>query len=121
MPALTMRLVEIRSYQLKRGSGARFHQLVVTQSIPLLRAANMEVVAFGQSLHDADTYFLMRAYDSLEHRLASQDAFYASDAWKKGPRQSIVELIKSDWNVLLWLSPRAVDALRESASPVARE
>jgi hypothetical protein len=115
-----MRLVEIRSYRLKPGSGARFHQLVVTQSIPLLRAASMEVVAFGPSLHDPDAYFLVRAYDSLEHHRASQQAFYASDAWRSGPRQSIIELIESDWNVLLWLTVSAVDAVRESASSAAR-
>ncbi|MEP6996677.1 MAG: NIPSNAP family protein, partial [Betaproteobacteria bacterium] len=78
-------------------------------------AVNMEVVAFGVSSHDPDAYFLMRAYDNLEHLRSSQEAFYSSDAWRKGPRQSIVELIESDWNVVLWLSTQAVDALRESA------
>lgn len=63
------RLVEIRSYRLKPGGGARFHELVVTKSIPLLHARGMAVVAFGQSLRDPDAYFLMRAYDDLE-RLA---------------------------------------------------
>jgi len=113
------RLVEIRSYKLKPASGARFHELVTNQSMPLLRERGMEVVAFGPSLHDPDAYFLMRAYDSLEHLRSAQEAFYSSDAWRKGPRQSIVELIESDWNVVLWLTPRAVAALRESVHPGA--
>ena len=74
----------------------------------------MEVVAFGQSLHDPDAYFLVRAYNDLEHLRSSQDALYSSDAWRLGPRQSIVELIESDWNIVLWLTAAAVDALRQS-------
>ena len=109
------KLVEIRSYKLVPGSGDRFHDLVINRSMPLLRAQNMEVVAFGQSLHDIDAYFLVRAYDDLEHRRSSQEAFYSSDAWRNGPRQSIVELIESDWDVVLWLTAEAVDAMRNSA------
>jgi hypothetical protein len=112
------RLVEIRSYRLKPGSGARFHDLVVNQSMPLLQKCGMEVVAFGQSLHDADAYFLVRAYDNLDHRRASQEAFYSSDAWRKGPRQSIIDLIESDWDVVLWLTRTAVDALHDSLGSV---
>ena len=109
----TRRLVEIRSYKLKPGSGARFHQLVCEESMPLLRAANVEVVAFGPSLHDPDAYFLVRAYDNIDHRRDSQEAFYSSDAWRNGLRQSIVELIEADQDVVLWLSLQAVDAMRD--------
>jgi hypothetical protein len=112
------RLVEIRSYKLKPGTGAKFHELVTTQSMPLLREQNMEVVAFGPSLHDPDAYFLVRAYDNLDHLRSSQEAFYTSDAWRKGPRQSIVELIESDWNVVLWLTSQAVTEMRESVRAV---
>jgi hypothetical protein len=110
------RLVEIRSYKLKPGTGAKFHDLVTKQSLPLLRERNMDVVLFGPSLHDPDAYYLVRAYDSLEHLRSSQEAFYSSDAWRKGPRQSIIELIESDSNVVLWLTPQAVAAIRESAA-----
>ena len=108
------RLVEIRSYKLKSGSRERFHELVVGKSIPLLHAWRMEVVAYGPSLDDADGYFLIRAYDDLEHMHASQQAFYDSDDWRKGPRQSIIDLIETDWNAVLWLTPEAVDAIRNS-------
>jgi hypothetical protein len=112
------RLVEIRSYKLKPGSGSKFHNLVVTQSMPLLREHGTEVVAFGQSLHDPDAYFLVRAYDSLDHLRSSQDAFYSSAAWKSGPRQSIIELIEADWDIVLWLTRVAVDAMRSSSFSV---
>jgi hypothetical protein len=108
------RLVEIRSYKLKPGSGARFHDLVVTQSMPLLDESGTDVVAFGQSVHDREAYFLIRAYDSLDHRRTSQEAFYSSGAWINGPRQSIIELIEAHWDVVVWLTSGAVDAMRKS-------
>jgi hypothetical protein len=108
------RLVEIRTYQLKPGSGARFHDLVSNQSVPLLHEWGMDVVAFGQSVHDPDSYFLMRAYNDLGHLQSSQDTFYSTDAWRKGPRESIIELIQFDSNAVLWLSTQAIDAIRNS-------
>lgn len=108
------RIVEIRTYQLKPGSGSRFHDLVSHQSVPLLRQWGMDVVAFGQSAHDPDAYFLMRSYHDLEHLRSSQDAFYSTEAWRKGPRESIIELIQTDANAVLWLSPQAIEGIRHS-------
>lgn len=110
----SLRLVEIRSYRLKVGTGATFHSLVSEQSVPLLRTARMDVVAFGQSIHDPDDYFLIRAYDSLEHLQASQESFYASAAWRLGPREAIIALIEGDANVTLWLPAEAIEAMRRS-------
>jgi hypothetical protein len=108
------RLVEIRSYRLKPGAGARFHQLVDTQSIPMAVRWGMDVVAYGPSLHDADEYFLIRAFDSQEHLRSSQDEFYSTAAWREGPREAIVELIETHVDAVMWLSAEAVQALRES-------
>lgn len=108
------RLIEIRSYKLKPGSGAEFHDLVAHQSVPLLAQSEMDVVAFGQSEHDADAYYLIRAFESLDHLRASQDAFYTSPAWRQGPREAIVSLIEEDSNAVLWLCVEAISAIRLS-------
>ena len=107
------RLVEIRSYKLKAGSGARFHDLASNQSIPLLHG-RMDVVAYGPSLHEPDVYYLIRSYESLEDLRSSQEAFYGSAAWRQGPREAIIELIESDATVVFWLSAEAVEAMRRS-------
>jgi len=114
------RVVEMRSYKLKPGTGTQFHALVTGQSVPLLNAARMDVVAYGQSLHDPDAYYLIRSYESLEHLKASQEAFYASAAWRQGPREAIVSLIEADANAVLWLSSEGLEALRQSHCSAAR-
>ena len=112
------RVVEFCSYKLRPGSGAAFHSLVSERSVPLLRAAHMDVVAFGPSLHDPDSYYLVRSYESMEHLQSSQDAFYASAAWRQGPREAIVALIENDADAVMWLTGEAIDALRRSAAAV---
>ena len=97
MPAV----VEIRTYALKAGAGAEFHRLVQEESIPMLERWGVEVVAFGPSLDDDDSYCLIRAYQSLDERERSQDAFYGSDEWRQGPREAIVSLIESSTSVVL--------------------
>jgi len=106
------RLIEVRSYKLKPGTAQRFHDAVVAQAVPLLRQWKMDVVAFGPSAHEADTYFLIRAYDDLADLEAQQSAFYGSDAWRQGPRDAIVPHLESYLNTVLWLSPEAVDDMR---------
>jgi len=54
----------------------------------------------------------------LEHLRSSQEAFYATEAWRNGPREAILELIQSDSNAVLWLSPQAIAAIRDSTAGI---
>ena len=87
------RIIEIRAYNLKPGTRDQFHKLFADQALPMLKRWKVEVVSYGPSLHDEDSYFLIRAYSDLDERQKSQDAFYGSDEWKQGPRESILALI----------------------------
>jgi hypothetical protein len=64
-----------------------------TQSLPLLKKWGFEVLAHGPSLHDANSYYVIRSFKSLEDRQKSEDAFYNSDDWKQGPRTAIFNLV----------------------------
>jgi hypothetical protein len=111
------RFVEFRAYNLRPGTGPEFHALVTEKSLPLLRKWRVDVIAAGPSLHDSDSYLLIRAYDNLEHRRVSQEQFYASPDWRQGPRESIVALIESDTSVVVELTDASIDALRRDLSP----
>ena len=94
-------VIEIRTYELKPGTGAEFHRTVVDESLPMLERWGVEVVAFGPSLDDDDSYFLIRAYASLAELQRSQDEFYGSDEWRSGPREAIVSRIESSISVVI--------------------
>lgn len=106
------RLLEIRAYNLKPGTLPEFHRLVTDQSVPMLLRWGVDVVAFGPSPHDEDSYFLMRAYASDEERQASQDAFYGSDEWRSGPSRRSWTCIESDTTFAIDLDPAVIDGLR---------
>jgi hypothetical protein len=69
--------------------------------MPMLQRWGVDVVAFGPSMDDADSYVLIRSYPGLAELRQSQDAFYGSDEWRDGPREAIVSRIESDISVVL--------------------
>lgn len=113
------RLIEIRSYSLKPGTRPAFHAAMAHAALPMVRASGMDVVAFGPSPHEPDAYFLVRAYEDAHDRQTRQDAFYGSEAWRQGPRESLVSRIESSLDTLLWLSPQAIQSMRELNAPAA--
>lgn len=106
-----MKLIEIRTYRLKTCCSERF-VAAVRQALPLVSASGMDIVAFGRSDHEEETYFLIRAFDSREQLVAMQNSFYGSAVWREGPRQALVECLDTYLNTLLWLPEEDVQALR---------
>jgi hypothetical protein len=106
------RVVEFRGLNLKPGSRAEFHRLYVERSLPLLRQWKFDVVSYGPSPHDETSYYVIRAFTDLAERQASEDAYYGSDDWKKGPREAMLSLIESYADVVLELDEATISALR---------
>ena len=87
-------IIEILTLDIKPGGRDEFHQVYVNQSLPLLKKWNFRVLGYGPSLHDDKSYYVIRAFRSLEDRQKSEDAFYNSDDWKSGPRDAIMGLVE---------------------------
>lgn len=107
--------VEILVYRLKHGEGAAFHDIMERISVPLHRVHGMRVIAFGRSVSDPDAYHLVRAYKSVDHMAASQDAFYASTDWQSGPREAIVTRIESSLRSVFAMPEDALASLERAA------
>lgn len=108
------RLVEIRSYNLAPGTRAEFHRLVSELSLPMMERWHIDVIAFGPSPHDRDSYYLIRSYADLADREQSQESFYNSDEWRRGPREQIVALIDSDTSIVIEMEEATIEALRRT-------
>ncbi len=105
--------IEIRSYTLKPGMRDEFHRLFLEAALPLLERWKVDVVAYGPSLHDENSYYLMRRFDSLAHRDDSENSFYGSDEWRKGPREAILACIENYSEVVLELDDARLQGLRK--------
>jgi ketosteroid isomerase-like protein len=110
-------VLEIRSYNLKPGMRDRFHALVERDALPMLRRGKIDVVAYGPSLHDADSYYLMRAFPSVDERQKVEDAFYASDEWRQGPREAVLAAIDSYTTVVIRVDDATLRGLRGADRP----
>lgn len=105
--------VEIRSYNLKPDTRDEFHRLFVEESFPMLKRWNIDVVAYGPSPHDQNSYYLIRRYDSLAQREQSQADFYGSDEWRQGPREAIIALIENYTEIVIELDEATIQGLRK--------
>ncbi len=88
-------MIEILILNLKPGTGKEFLRAYESLSLPLLKKWRFNVVSYGQSLHDENSFYVVRAFTSLEDRQSSEDAFYGSDDWRKGPRETILGMVES--------------------------
>jgi len=104
--------VEIRSFNLKPGTRDEFHRLFLEDALPMLKRWKVDVITYGLSLHDENSYYLIRRYDSLAHREESEAAFYGSDEWRQGPREAIIALIENYTEIVLELDEVTVQSLR---------
>ena len=87
--------VGIRSLNLKPSTRKEFHRLYMEEALPLLKRWNFDVVVQGPSLHDENTYYVIRRFDSLAQREQMEDSYYASDDWRQGPRERILACIEN--------------------------
>lgn len=113
---MTLRCVEVRSYELHPGARPALQALFDAEVAPMLAASGQDVVYAGPSLHEADAFVLIRAYDSEADRAARQDAFYGSEAWRQGPREPMLAMIKAYTSAVLPMDAEALEAWRRSLS-----
>jgi hypothetical protein len=106
-----LKLIEVRTYKLKPGTADQF-VAAFELALPLVRESGMDVVAFGRSDHEHESFYLIRAYDNRSQLEAQQNAFYSSEAWRQGPRASLIACLEDYLNTLLWVSEKSVEDLR---------
>lgn len=104
--------VEILQYTLHKSTGAAFHAIMQEISVPLHKRHGIDVVSFGNSLHDLDCYYLIRAFESADNMNTVLDSFYASADWRNGPRESIINCIETCIKTVIILPQVSVDGLR---------
>ena len=109
-------ILEFRVYTLVAGSRAAFQQRFDEQILPMLERFGIKVVAAGPSLHDSDSFSLIRAFSSLEARQQQLDRFYGSEEWLTGHDADVMAMIDHYSTCVIEADEAAVDALVEGTS-----
>ncbi|PIO97349.1 NIPSNAP family protein [Pleomorphomonas carboxyditropha] len=106
-------LIEILLYKLKPGTGGDFFEIMQNVSVPLHRRNGIDVIWNGQSMHDPDAYGLIRGFADMAALEEEQSRFYASEAWKTGPREAIIARIETATKIIVPMNDDAVKGLRK--------
>lgn len=115
------RIVEIRTYKLHLGGAQEYDRLAMEVALPMLERRGIDVVAVGPSVGDPNGYYLIRAFDDLEDRRRSEEAFYGSTEWREGPREAVLALIDAYVDLVLELDEPTIDGLRRSVGRLPAE
>ncbi|AQX08354.1 NIPSNAP family containing protein [Elizabethkingia ursingii] len=107
------KIIEILQYNLKKGTGEEFHQIMKEISVPLHFHHGIDVVSYGNSLHDLDCYYLIRSFDDEESMATALGDFYSGSDWKEGPREDIINRIGESMKLVLTVSQSAIEKLRK--------
>lgn len=113
---MTDRFVEVRVYKLKPGLRDKFHE-IARDAVEMLNRHQITVVGHGPSAHDADSYFLMRSYPSLEAREKALQGFYGSEEWETRFNATVTGMIESYNTLVLEASHPAIAAIARMTPP----
>lgn len=61
-------ITEIRTDKLKKDCNEIFFKIFTEQSLPMLKRCNVNVVSFGFSIIDNQSFYLIRNYENAEQR-----------------------------------------------------
>jgi len=89
----TMEVIEVRNYEKKANERDNFHNLFLTELKPMLERWNIAVVAFGKSLHDENSYYLIRSFKNIIERSEQLNGFYNSEEWLKNYDSKVMSYI----------------------------
>ena len=109
---MAKRCLEIRILRLHHGQRERFVARFQDQLLALHQQHGIEVVAWGLSLHDQGSFYVIRTYPSVDARQDSVDAFFGSDEWLMNQEEEVWGMIESYNTCVLEADERLVEAMR---------
>jgi hypothetical protein len=115
----TARVVEFRIFRIHHGRRDEFIARFRDHLLPLLRNHGIETVAWGPSLHDQDSFYLVRAYPSVEARQIALDAMFGSAEWLAEQEDVVLGMIESYNTFVVETGEPLIAAMAEGLAGVA--
>lgn len=113
-------ILELRVYKIHHGRRDEFAERMTNALVPLFKRHGVEVVHCGASLHDEDSYFLMRTYPSVAERQSQLDAIYGSAEWLMNHEEAVLDMIDTYDTAVLEADEWLVEVLKERFQTVSQ-
>jgi hypothetical protein len=117
MPAT--QILEVRSYRIRHGHREEFAARLREQILPMFKRHGIEVVYFGPSLADEDSFCLLRTYPSIEERQTRLDAFYGSAEWMIEHEEDWLEMAETMTTCVLAADEQLIEAMKTGLAKAA--
>jgi hypothetical protein len=93
MDDVVSQILEMRLFKLRPGVRAEFHRISDEGTIPMMRRIGINVLAYGPTLNDDDSYLLVRAFASEDERVRLSQELYASPEWERNYDEPVMAMI----------------------------
>lgn len=106
-------ILELRIYKIHHGRRGEFADRMRYALVPLFKRHGIDVVHYGPSLHDEDSFILMRAYPSVADRQTMLDAVYGGAEWLVSHEEDVLGMIESYDTAVLDTDDWLLEVLKE--------
>lgn len=107
-------LLEVLVYKISHGQRAAFHEALQRGALPQMEEQGFTVVGFGPSRHDQDSYYLLRAYPSMEYRARVLERCRGDGHWLKVHQPEMGEWVESCSVAVLPCEPAGIEKLKHT-------
>jgi hypothetical protein len=111
-PVTGTRLLELRVFKLHPGTREEFDRVSREDTVPLMRKIGITVVAFGPSLYDEDSSYLLRAFDDEQQRVELGGSLYELPEWEQYD-EPVMKMIADYHTVVFPMSAEAIEHMAE--------
>lgn len=108
------RALELRIYRIHHGRRPEFIARMRDYLVPLFKRHGIEVVYYGPSLHDADSFILMRSYATVDERQKLLDTVYSGAEWLVSHEEDVLGMIESYDTAVLAADEWSIDVIKEA-------
>ena len=89
------RIVEFRTFRLHHGVRGLYTERFQQHVLPLLIKHGFEVLAWGASLHDQFSFYIVTVYSSVEERRDRLNSLFDSQEWLVDQEPEVMAMIES--------------------------
>lgn len=107
-------LLEVLVYRISHGRRAAFHEALQQGALSQMEQQGFTVVGFGPSRHDQDSYYLLRAYPSMEYRAKVLDRCPTESSWLRAHQPELGGMVESCNVAVLPCEPEGIEKLKHT-------
>jgi len=107
-------LLEVLIYKISPGKREAFHQALQHSALPRMERAGLTLVGFGPSRHDQDSYYLLRAYPSMEYHAQTLGRHYQDLGWLEQHHPELSPMVETCSVVVVPCEPEGIEKLKHT-------